>query len=273
MIAAFLITLREGLEAALIVGIVLSVLHRLGATQRRHAVWAGVVAAIIVSLVVALAFNALGIVFAGRGEEIFEGLAMILAAGVLTWMVYWMRKQGHQVQAGIEADTTRAVEAGDDRLLFGLAFVAVVREGIETALFLTAAAFQATVADTLVGALFGLVAAIALGWLIFVAGKRINLRLLFDLTGILLLLFAAGLLAHGVHELQEATLLPTIIDHVWDINPILDESEGVGSLLASLFGYNGNPSLLEIIVYGLYLVAVPIVVQSLLRQSARSSTS
>ena len=253
MFASGLITLREGLEAALIVGIVLGVLRRLGYANRSRTVWAGVLAAVAVSLVVGLALNALGVALEGRSEEIFEGAAMLLAAGVLTWMIFWMQRQGRHIQAQLESDVRAAVTAGSAWALFGLAFVAVVREGVETVLFLTAAAFSATPAQTLVGGVLGLAVAVALGWLMFAAGRRLNVRAFFRVTGILLLLFAAGLIAQGVHELQEAAFLPTFVEHVWDINPILDENSLVGQFLKSLFGYNGNPSLLEVIAYAFYL--------------------
>jgi len=256
MFASFLITLREGLEAALIIGIVLSVLRRLGHANRSRTVWAGVLVAVAVSMAVGLALNALGMALEGRGEAIFEGVAMLLAAGVLTWMIFWMQRQGRHIQVHLESDVRAAVAAGSAWALFGLAFVAVVREGIETALFLTAAAFSATPMQTLVGGVLGLVVAITLGWLMFAAGRRLNVRAFFRVTGILLLLFAAGLVAQGVHELQEAALLPTFVEHVWDINPILDEKSLVGQFLKSLFGYNGNPSLLEVVTYTLYLLIV-----------------
>jgi high-affinity iron transporter len=253
MFAAALITLREGLEAALIVGIVLGVLRQLGQAGRSRTVWAGVVAAVVVSVAAGLALSGLGLAFEGRAEEIFEGLAMLLAAAVLIWMIFWMQRQGRQVQVELEADVRRAVSTGRAWGLFGLAFVAVVREGIETALFLTAAAFSVTPAQTLIGGALGLGAAAAMGWLIFAAGRRLNVRAFFRATSLLLILFAAGLVAHGVHELQEAALLPTLVEHVWDVNPILDERGVVGTFLSALFGYNGNPSLLEV---GSYLIAL-----------------
>ena len=256
MVAALLITLREGLEAALIVGIVLGVLRKLQRQDRSAVVWAGVGAAVAVSVVAGLVFNALGVAFEGRGEEIFEGVAMLLAAGVLTWMIFWMQRQGRQVQAELEADVRRAVTVGSAWGLFSLAFVAVLREGIETVLFLTAAAFTATPAQTVVGGTLGLVVAVMLGWLMFAAGRRLNVRAFFRVTSVLLVLFAAGLLAHGVHELQEAALLPTLVEHVWDMNPILDENAAVGVFLKALFGYNGNPSLIEALTYAGYLVAI-----------------
>jgi high-affinity iron transporter len=256
MFASFLITLREGLEAALIVGIVLSVLRKLGRADRDKPVWIGVLAAVAVSVIAGVILNALGIAFEGRGEQIFEGVAMLLAAGVLTWMIFWMQRQGRQIQLELEADVRQAVARGSAWALFSLAFVAVVREGIETSLFLTAAAFSATPLQTLMGGALGLIVAIALGWLLFAAGKQLNLRAFFRMTGFLLLLFAAGLVAHGVHELQEAALLPTLVEHVWDINPILDENSALGTFLKALLGYNGNPSLLEVISYAVYLAVI-----------------
>ena len=261
MLASFLITLREGLEAALIVGIVLSVLRKLGQTDRKRPVWWGVGAAVLVSAAAGWLLNLLGIAFEGRGEQIFEGIAMLLAAGVLTWMIFWMQRQGRQVQAELEHDVRRAVMAGSAWALFSLAFVAVVREGIETALFLTAAAFSSTPALTLVGGLLGLVLAVVLGWLILAAGKRLDLRVFFRGTSVLLLLFAAGLFAHGVHELQEAGVLPILVEHVYDINSILDENGTLGTFLKALLGYNGNPSLLEMLSYLGYLAVIGVLVR------------
>lgn len=255
MFASFLITLREGLEAALIVGIIFGVLVQLGETQRRRYVWAGVAAALLVSLVVAGILRWLGVAFEGSGEEIFEGLAMLAAAGLLTWMILWMQRQGRQVQQVLEDDTRAAVRTDNGRFLFGLAFVAVVREGIETVLFLTAAAFGATAAQTLIGGALGLVTAIVLAWLIFIGGKQLDLKRFFRWTGILLIFVAAGLVGQGIHELQEASLLPVFMEHLWDTNAILDENGVLGSLLKAIFGYNGNPSLLEVVAYGVYLLA------------------
>ena len=256
MVAALLITLREGLEAALIVGIVLGALRRVGRKGYSRPVWLGVAAATVASVAAGWLLNALGVAFEGRGEQIFEGIAMLLAAGVLTWMIFWMQRQGKQVQAELETDVRRAVASGSGWALFSLAFVAVVREGIETALFLSAAAFSTSPVQTLVGGALGLVVSVMLGWLMFAAGKRLDMRAFFRVTSVLLILFAAGLTAHGVHELQEARIVPALVEHVWDTNLILDEGGTVGTFLNALFGYNGNPSLLEVIAYVSYLVVV-----------------
>jgi high-affinity iron transporter len=273
MLASALITLREGLEAALIVGIVLGVLRKLGYADRGKLVWAGVLAAVAASVVAGLALNALGVAFEGRGEEIFEGVAMLLAATVLTWMIFWMQRQGRQVQAELELDVRRVTATDSAWALFSLAFVAVAREGIETVLFLTAAAFSTTPAQTLIGGALGLLVAVALGWMMFTAGRRLNVRAFFRTTSILLILFAAGLLAHGIHELQEASLLPTLIEHVWDMNHILDEHGTVGTFLMALLGYNGNPSLIEVISYLGYFFVIYLATQVSKQREIASASS
>jgi|Deesub1362A_J573_1020465.scaffolds.fasta_scaffold07609_2 high-affinity iron transporter len=256
MIASFLIALREGLEAALIVGIALGVLVKLRRGDLRRWVWSGVAAAVLISLGVAWALNAMGASLEGPAEEVFEGIAMLLAAGVLTWMIFWMQRQGSRIQRELERDVRSAASQGQAWGLFGIAFFAVLREGIETALFLTAAAMASGSQQTLAGGLLGLAAAVAVGWLIFATTVRLNVRRFFQVTSVLLILFAAGLVAHGIHEFNEVGWVPPIIEHVWDINPILDENSTVGTLLKALFGYNGNPSLTEVIAYVLYYAVV-----------------
>jgi high-affinity iron transporter len=256
MLAALVLAFREGLEAALIVGIVLGVLRRIGRTDRVWSVWAGAALAALISLAVGAALYALGIAFEGRAEEIFEGTAMLLAAGVLTWMIFWMARQGRSLQNELEKDVRQATLTGGTWALFGLAFVAVLREGVELALFLTAAAFTASAGSTLLGGLLGLAAAAVAGWLLFASTRQLNLRAYFRVTGLLLLVFAAGLAAHGVHEFNEVGWIPSVVEHVWDVNPILDESSGVGQILKALVGYNGNPSLTEVVAYSAYWAVV-----------------
>ena len=268
MLSALLIVLREGLEAALIVGIVLSVLRRRDMTDKSRWVWLGVGVAVLTSIMAALVLRAMGVAFEGRQEEIFEGVAMLLADGILTWMIFWMQGRGRETQQALERDVERAAAVQGAWGLFGLAFVAVVREGIETVLFMTAASMSSTPAQVLIGGAIGLLIAIALGWALFRAGTKFSLQSFFQVTGVLLILFAAGLFAHGVHEFQEAGLIPVAVEHLYDINPVLSESGVVGSFLQALFGYNGNPSLLEAVVYALYLVAIGVLSWRLLRRPA-----
>ncbi|OGO44490.1 MAG: hypothetical protein A2W37_12610, partial [Chloroflexi bacterium RBG_16_63_12] len=239
--AATLITFREGLEAALIVGIVIGYLVKIGQGRRVRTAWAGVGTAVALSALLAFGISAVGAELQGRAEQIFEGVTMFLAVGVLTWMIFWMRFQARFLKVSLEKEVQTAATSGQTLALFGVAFVAVFREGVETALFLSASAFAADGAGTLIGALLGLAIAVALGWLIYASTVRLNVRLFFNVTSVLLLFFAAGLLAHGVHEFQEASLLPMTIEQVWNLNHILDEKSTLGEILKALFGYNGNP--------------------------------
>jgi len=252
MTAAALITLREGLEAALIVGILLGYLAKIGQGDRRAFIWGGVVVATLASLLLATLVQILGLNLEGRAEQIFEGATMFLAVGVLTWMIFWMRYQARLLKNELERGVQQAVATGRNIGLFSLAFIAVFREGVETALFLSAAAFASPGQGTLTGAALGLAVAVLLGYLVYASTVRLNVRTFFNVTSVLLLLFAAGLLSHGIHEFQEAGLVPTVNEQVWDTNHLLDEASPTGELLKALFGYNGNPSLEEVAGYLAY---------------------
>ena len=265
MLPSYLLSLREGLEAALIIGIALGALRKIRRADLSSAVWLGTLSAVVVSILAAVLLTRLGLSLEGKTEEIFEGLTMLLAAGILTWMIFWVNQQGRFIKAELEEGVNKAAASTGKRALFGLAFVAVVREGIELALFLTASFFVGNSADvaantiqTLAGAILGLGTAALLGWTLFATTVRLDLRRFFQVTGILLILFAAGLIAHGVHEFNEAGLIPPVIEHVWDVNAMIDETSLPGELLKTLFGYNGNPSLTEVFFYLAYLGAIAI---------------
>lgn len=253
--AAALLTTREGLEASLIVGIVLAYLAKTDNRQHMRVVWAGVAAAVLVSVVTgALLFFTVG-ELEGRAEQIFEGVAMFSAVGVLTWMIFWMRRQAMGIKRDLESRVQGAVAAGSAVGLASVVFFAVLREGWETALFLFAISESSTPGVTAVGAVIGLVVAVTLGVLLYRGSRRLDLRQFFTVTGILLIVFAAGLLAHGIHEFQEAGLLPETVEHVWDTNALVGEDSTAGEFLTALVGYNGNPSLLEVVAWATYLVA------------------
>jgi len=256
MIAAALLAFREGLEAALILGIVLSVLRRFGRQDQQGIAWLGAGLAAVTSLGAGIGLYALGASLEGSAEQVFEGLTMLLAAGVLTWMIFWMSRQGRAVRTQVEQNIGRAGGNDGKWAIFSLAFLAVVREGIELALFLAAATFTATAAATLAGGLLGLVLAALAGWLIFATTTHLDVRVFFRVTSVLLIVFAAGLVGHGVHEFNEAGIIPAVVEHIWNINGVLDENSGVGQFLQALLGYNGNPSLTEALAYIGYWVAV-----------------
>ena len=250
---AFFVTLREGLEAALIVGIVLAYLARTGSRDRFRVIWAGTAAALAVSAVTGAAlFFTIG-ELEGRAEQVFEGCAMFVAVAFLTWMVFWMRRQAAGIRGSLEAQVQEAVITGSTLALAGVVFFAVVREGWETALFLFAISETGSPIVTAVGAVTGILVAILLGAAIYRGSRWLNLRQFFAVTGVLLIVFAAGLLAHGVHEFQEAGLLPETVEHVWNTNGVVSDESRTGLMLKALFGYNGDPSFLEIVAWATYL--------------------
>lgn len=250
-ISALLIALREGVEMALIVGIVLAYLGNIGARTAQRWVWLGVGAAALVSVGFLGILNLLEREFVGAVEQIYEGTAMLLAAAFLTWMIFWMLQRSRYIKSELQTGVAEALARGGAAWgLFALAFFTVVREGVETALLLFAAPGQ----GKLLGAVIGFAAAIGIGVLIYAYGRRIDLRTFFRVTGILLVIFAAGLLTHGVHEFVEAGLAggPT----VFDLSATLPDDEGLGSILRALLGYSADPTWLEVAVYVAYFVVV-----------------
>ncbi len=256
MLSSLLITLREGLEAALIIGIILAYLARSNNRQGFKPVWLGVSLAVVVSLIAGAAIYLLAGELTGRAEGIFEGLAMFTAVAVLTWMIFWMRKQAVNIKAHLHTQIQSVLTSGSSLGLATVAFVVVVREGIETVLFLFAATrvVESPVLFT-VGGFVGLAIAIVIGYSIYKGASRLNLRVFFNVTSLVLIVFAAGLLAHGIHEFHEAGIIPTVVEHVWDINHILSEKSTFGRFLTAIVGYNANPSLVEVVTYLVYLAS------------------
>ncbi len=256
MASSFLIMLREGLEAALIVGILLAYLAKTGNRDKQGAAWTGVGLAVVVSILAgAVIFGTAG-ELEGRAEQLFEGAATLAAAAVLTYMIFWMRKQAINIRAHLQAQVDAALQSGSLLALGLLAFVAVGREGIETALFLFAAAKTATPVAATIGGLLGLGGAVVLGYLLYRGTYRLNLRSFFNVTSLLLLFFAAGLLVHSIGEFQEAGFIAPVIEHLWSTNRVLDEGSTAGSFLKALLGYDGSPSLVQVLAYALYLALV-----------------
>lgn len=253
--ASFFIAFREGLEAALIVGILFGYLKRSGRTSLNRAAWLGVIAAIAVSVAMAAVIRAIGAELSGPAEMIFEGVTMLLAACVVTVMVLWMRAHARALKHDIEADLGGALLRGSALGVAFTAFSAVAREGIETALLLSAASISAGGLNTLAVSVAGLAAATVLGVLIYFSVLSLNLRTFFRVTSVLLLVFAAGLLARSVAEFQEAGLLFTLNEHLWDTRFLLDDGSTAGTLFKTLFGYMSQPSLESVAAYVLYIVA------------------
>jgi len=237
------------------VGIVLAYLAKTDNRRHFNTIWLGTAAAVAVSAVTGAAlFFTVG-ALEGRAEQIFEGVAMFSAVAVLTWMIFWMRKQAVGIKRELETRIQGAIATGSAVGLASVVFFAVLREGWETALFLFAISESSSPLVTTIGAIAGLVVSISLGVALYMGSRRLNLRQFFTVTGVLLIVFAAGLLAHGIHEFQEAGVLPMTIEHLWDTNGLVSEGSTLGEFLTTLIGYNGNPSLLEVAAWLTYVAA------------------
>jgi high-affinity iron transporter len=259
--------LREGVEAALIVSIILAYLAKTGNQRFFGRIWAGTGAAVLLSIVVGWILWVTLKGLEGTAAQIFEGVATLLAAAVVTWMLFWMRRTAANVKGELQAGVDRALVQGGIFGLAILAFTAVIREGIETALFLmgqaTAAGTEAS--STLVGAFIGLAIAVAIGYGFYMGARVINLQTFFRWTGIALIFIAAGLLGYAVHEFVEAGVIPFGTSTAFDISGVLPHSgsiteEGpiviVGSLLRAMFGYSSTPEWATLIAWAAYLAVV-----------------
>ena len=248
--------LREGVEAALIVGILASYLVKIGRADRLAIVWLGVSAAIVASAAIGiLAFVAVGSL-QGAAEQIIAGTTSLLAVVILTYMLFWMRKQAVSMGADLRAGVDRAVASTSILGLGLLAFTAVIREGIETSLFLlgqtTAAAGEGL--SVVLGAVVGLLIAASIGVLIFRAGLRLNLSAFFNVTGAALVVIASGLLSYGVHEFIEVGLLPGLVTPFYDISAVLPHTTGIGQFLRAIVGYSATPELTTLLAQVAYLL-------------------
>jgi high-affinity iron transporter len=256
MLATFFLMLREGLEAALIVGIVAAYLVKIGRRDALPKVAIGVGSAIglsiLIGIVVTLTIEKLPLVL----QETLEGVAALAAVAVLTWMLFWMRRQGRALKGELEHGVDLAITEGSTFALVALAFIAVIREGVETVLFLIPIlSFNGTGLDTVAGGFIGLAVAVGVGYAIFVAGVRVNLRRFFTATGTVLIFVSAGLVAFAIAEFGEAGLF-TNAGQAFNLSGILPDSGPIGSVLRGLFGYRSAPTPLEVVGYLVYLIPV-----------------
>ncbi len=254
--------LREGVEAALIVSIILAYLAKTGNSRQFGRIWLGAGAAAAISLALGLAIFNTTRTLPERAEQLFDGATMLLAAAVVTWMLFWMRRQAASVKGDLQAGVDRALSGGSGWGLAVLAFTAVIREGIETSLFLVGQAnsTEAAAPSVLVGALAGLAVAVLLGYGFYRGSRRINLASFFRWTGVALVFIAAGLLSHAVHELIEAGVIAVGTQTAYDLRSVLpDDGTGgsvIGQFLRALFGYSANPEVATLVTHVTYLVAV-----------------
>ena len=267
------LALREGLEAVLVVVIILLYLKKTNQKIYYKYVYLGILLATIASIVFAIIFSIAFGGFTGILEKIFEGTTFIISGIFILTLVLWVSKEGPKMRENLEG---RLEESINTQKIFSISittFIIIIREGIELVLLTTGAASIGSLnqGNVILGSIIGLAISIFIGFLIFYSIKSINLRTFFKITNIMLILFAAGLITYGIHEFIEAGIINPIIGEVWNIKHILPEKfpdgnpatpeflEIIGALLKALFGYNANPALLEVIIYPLLLVSIGII--------------
>jgi high-affinity iron transporter len=253
MIAAFVLFLREGFEASLIVSILFAALRQLGQTRQMRAVWIGVILAVLGSLLGGVVIYLTIRIYAGSTfQTVFETITYFVAVVILTGMTFWMQKHSRSLKKEI---TAKASLAGSGFALGLLAFSTVGREGLETAVFMLAFAFTTNALFLLIGALLGLLASIGLSILIYRMGYKLDFRMFFRVMGIVLIIFAAGLLGDAVQNMQQLGWLTIGTMPLWNTAHILSENSTLGDILHTFLGYAEAPTVLQVVVYLAYLLA------------------
>src|SRR2546427_8181023 len=279
MVAAFVLFLREGLEASLIVSILFAALRQLGQTQRFRAVWTGVIVAVLASLLGGAALYVTIHEYVGSAfQTIFETITYLLAVMLLTTMTFWMQKNSRSMKKDI---TAKASIAGSGLGLGLLAFTTVGRESLETAIFTLAFAFKTNGMLLLIGALLGLLVSMGLSVLIYRLGYKLDFRLFFRVMGILLLIFAAGLLGDAVQNIQQLGWITFGTTPLWNTAHFLSEESTLGDILHTFIGYAEAPTILQGLLYAMYLLVVGTIFIGMTRkprmgrpaQSSTASTS
>jgi high-affinity iron transporter len=255
VLANYLIGLREGLEASLVVSILVAYLVKTGNRSRLRDIWfgVGVAAAISLAFGAVLTFTSSSMSF--EAQEAFSGVMSIFAVALVTWMIFWMKRQARFLKKELEGKVASALTMGSAALM-GIAFVSVAREGLETSLFVWSATQATSGTRPLLGVVLGLASAAALGYLLYKSAVHINLAKFFKYTGIGLVVVAAGVLAYGFHDLQEAGWVGGLNSTVFDISAQIPLSSWYGTLLKGAFNFNPAPTFVEFTVWVVYLVTV-----------------
>ncbi len=277
MIPSFVVTLREGVEASLIIGIVAAFLVREGRTDALRQMWIGVGIAIALCTAVGVGLRILGNELPEKQQEALATVIALVAVAAVTYMIVWMRRHARGIKATLEGETASALATGSTLALVAMAFLAVLREGFETSVFLLAAFQDAS--DTVAagaGAVLGLAVAIAIGLGLYRGGVRIDLARFFRLTGLVLVFVAAGLLASAAHTAEEAGWLSALQGQAMDLTWLVKEDTVVGSLLTGMLGLRPEPVVAEVVAYVLYAVPMTLYVlwpQRRLRRLRRSGVA
>jgi high-affinity iron transporter len=274
-LAEFIVTFREFFEIFLVIGIMAAYLQKSGNSRYLKFVVAGSALAALASVAVAWAFGFAAETFEEH-EALFEGVTLVLAAILVTWLILWMFRQRNMAKQ-VEAGLKQKIDVGEELGVAALAFVAVFREGIEVVLFLNGISLS-TGAISAAWALGGALAASALAYLVFKSFIRLDFKTFFLATSAVLVVLAAGLLSQGVHELEEVGVLPPLIEHIYDVTPalnadgtfpLLHEKGAVGGVLKGIVGYDTSPSLLQLLAYFGYLALVYLIYRQISRGHAK----
>jgi high-affinity iron transporter len=254
MFANYLIGLREGLEAALVVGILVAYMVRTGNRDRLTPIWTGVLIAVAASFGVGALLTYTSHSLSFEAQEAFGGFMSIAAVGFVTWMIFWMRRQARFLKGELHGKLDAAIAGGTAALAL-MAFVAVGREGLETAVFVwSAVSASGSGAGPVTGAVLGLLTATVIGFLLYKGSVRINLATFFTFTGAALVVVAAGVLAYGFHDLQEAGVLPGLHSLAFDVSAAVPPSSWYGTLLKGVFNFSPSTTWLELVAYVGYVV-------------------
>ncbi|WP_426507802.1 iron uptake transporter permease EfeU [Dactylosporangium sp. McL0621] len=268
MTAIYLIGLREGLEITLVVSILVAFLVK---SDRKHLlkwVWSGVAAAALLSIGIAALLQAGTAYLSGPHQELVDAIASLVAVVFVTFMIFWMRRMARQMAKELRGRLEGAIEVGSFAVA-AMAFLAVAREGLETSILFFAAAQGADDWQPIVGITLGLATSVVLGWLLYASAVRINLTKFFTWTGALLVLVAAGIFKYGVHDLQEANILPGLNNHAFDLSGALPPTAWYAELLRGMFNFTPQPSVLETVAWIAYGVPVLVLfLMPLLRKPA-----
>jgi len=256
MLAGLLIGLREGLEASLIVGILIAYLVKIDLRSRIKSIWTGVISAVVFSVVLGIGVGLTSESLSEFAEKFFAGTMSFIAVGFVTGMIFWMRAASKGLAKNLRTQVDGALIGGGAFGLAALSFAAVAREGVETAIFLWAAAQNSGSLPTLVGGFTGIAISIFLGYLIYLGAVKLNLSVFFRITGLLLMVVAAGVLTYGIHEFQELGWLPGINLIAYDFSNSIDPAGFVATLLKGLLSLRTSMSWLELFAYVSYIVIV-----------------
>ena len=255
MFNVFIITLREGVEIAVVLAIILAYLKQLGQMKETGKVWLGTGAAALISILIAVGiFFILGTTEIEGFQAVLEGSLKIVAVIMLTWMTIWMKRQGGNMGGELKRQIEVALSHGSVWALASLAFISVLREGIETVLFIVGSAQETSPLATISGSILGFGLAAILGYILYRGTHRLPMKSFFTVMSVLLIVMAAGLLSGGIHEFQELHMIPVSIEQVWSTKDILDQKSNIGGLLKAIFGYADSPNLVQVLAYLGYLV-------------------